>query len=114
MASLDSCYWLTLEEENNETENQDEAVETALPTPDGVGVGETADPDFIEVSNMLTGQNRGSETAEPTVTPEAVETETVDYTTYLENISVQIGVLDVCIVLYLLIWVIKQFVRVPR
>lgn len=114
MAYVVKSNWfeMMIGEDENETEDQDEAVESAPPASDDAEAGETADPDFEEVSIMLLGEEQTRESVEPTNTSEAVESD--DYIPYLENISVQVGVLDVCLVLYLLIWIFRQFVRVPR
>ena len=107
-------YWYTLEP--IETEAPGETVEDQDQAPGGADPVETVDPDFTKVSEIL---REGNETASPspseTPSPSpAAETEIIDYVPYLENISIQLGVIDIVLVLALLIFVIRQFVRVPR
>ena len=114
METLVESNWYTVMEETEETENTGETVEGEDQASGDADPAETVDPDFQEVSEIL----RESETASPkpsetpVSSPETVES--IDYIPYFENISVQLGVIDIVLVLALLIFVIKQFVRVPR
>ena len=114
MEFLAQNYWFEVDLDEEETELSGEGVESQDPAADAADPTETPDPDFVEVSEML---REGTETAspEPSQTPTASpEIESIDYVPYLENISIQLGVIDIVLVLFLLIFVIKQFVRVPR
>jgi len=114
MAVLVKSYWFEVTPEP--TEIPGEGVEVS-PTPDGVETS-TPDPDFVEVSEFLKNesspspdsQNENKETESKATETEALE----EYTSRLDNISIQVGVIDVCLVLSLLISIIRQFIRVPR
>ena len=118
MEVLAARYWF-------EIEPFETAEPTEEPLPNGSAPGGVADPtpdaDFLEVSEMIQeGEISRDETEEEKKGGEvkngsSEQSETVsDVIPYLENISVQLGVIDLVIVLLLLLYVIKQFIRVPR
>lgn len=116
MEFLVEGYWLEVvgEGEETETEGHGSEVPGVETSPDGDDPAETADPDFVSVSEML--RSGVTPSPSPSASPDstAASSEVVDYVPYLENISIQLGVIDMVLVLALLIFVIKQFVRIPR
>lgn len=127
MEILVKSYWssLTLTEDPINLEGQDpEEITEGSQLPIGSGTPEpTIDPDFEEVSNMILENDLNeikeekSNILETSKEDEKNDTRSVDSSEiipYLENLSVQLGVIDVVVILCLLLYIFKQFIRVPR
>ena len=127
MAVLAACYWFEVEPFST-----DEPGETAEPTGEPLPIGSapgwaddpTMDEDFKEVSEMIkegeisSTENeeevkKGEETKNDNTDTQSNETVS-DVIPYLENISLQLGVIDLVLVLCLLLFIVRQFIRVPR
>lgn len=127
MEILVKSYWssLTLTEDPVNLDGQDpEEVTEGSRLPNGSGTPEpTLDPDFQEVSNMILENDSNeikeekSNNSETSKEEEKNDTRSVDSSEiipYLESISIQLGVIDIVVVLCLLLYIFKQFIRVPR
>lgn len=127
MEILVEGYWasLILTEDPVDLEGQDPEENTeGSQLPNGSGTPEpTIDPDFEEVYNMILEENSNeikeeksntSETSKGEVENDTRSGESSEIIPYLENISLQLGVIDIVVVLCLLLYIFKQFIRVPR
>lgn len=127
MEILVKSYWssLTFIEDPVNLEGQDpEELTEGSQLPNGSGTPEpTIDPDFEEVSNMILENDSNEikeeksnnlETSKEEEKNDSRSVESSDVVPYLENISIQLGVIDIVIVLCLLLYIFKQFIRVPR
>lgn len=128
MEILDKGYWVTLIEDP--TENPESVTgEDGATLPIGSGTDDPVeDPDFLEVSNLIIqnqnneenilkeeekeevkeSESRGSESVEGS------DYDIADVISNMENLSIQLGVIDVVLVLSLLLSILKNFIRVPK